>query len=177
MKPIELPGLVTKGDESAWALTSPDDCYRYALGRCWNADAPTLDVYMLNPSKARHDIADMTMNKVVHFAKASGHGGALIRNLAAFSATEPRELCQLHSDDLMGPHNIEVLNIVAPVGIRLAAWGNFPSPHCRSHLVRAMGVVKTRGNLHVLGITQSGEPKHPCRLAHATRLVPWSSLL
>ncbi len=177
MKPIELPGLVTKGDESAWALTSADDAYRYALGRCGDPLAGTLDVYMLNPSKARHDIADMTMNKVVHFAKASGHGGALIRNLSAFSATDPRELGQLPSDILLDPLNLEVLALSVPLGIRLAAWGNFPNAHVRSRLVRAMGVVKAHANLHVLGLTQSGEPKHPCRLAHATPIVPWSSLL
>src|SRR5271170_2636809 len=31
-------GLVTKGDERAWAVTSPDDRYRYLLGRTWGPD-------------------------------------------------------------------------------------------------------------------------------------------
>lgn len=174
MKPIELPGLVTQGDESAWALTSPDNVYRYALGRCWDPEAGTFDVYMLNPSRARHDIPDMTMTKVVHFAKENGHGGALIRNLSAFSATDPDDLRQMHRDKLLGPRNLEVLAINAPFGMRLAAWGNFPSPHARSLLLVAMGVVKARAGLHVLGLTKSGEPKHPCRLAHATPIVLWS---
>lgn len=30
-------GLVTVGTEQAWAVTSPDDTYRYVLGRMWNS--------------------------------------------------------------------------------------------------------------------------------------------
>lgn len=177
VKPIELPGLITKGDESAWALTSPDDRYRYALGRCWAPLQPVLDVFALNPSRARHDVPDTTMHKLVHFAKREGCGGILIRNLSAFSATDPKQLLRLSQGELWGEYNCELLQL-APNGagaIHLAAWGNFPTQRLRRDLLRPMGLVKVR-RLVALGFTKSGEPKHPCRLAHATPLVPWSTV-
>lgn len=177
MKPLELPGLVTQGDESAWAMTSLDNVYRYALGRCWAPTLPVFDVTMINPSTARHDVPDPTMSKVVHFAKQEGCGSVLIRNLAAFSAVDPDGLRQMHADQLLGPHNLEVLGIEVPFGVRLAAWGNFPSPHMRSRLIRPMGIVKKRSGLHVLGFNKSREPKHPLYLKNSTRVVLWADAI
>ncbi|HEV8462120.1 MAG TPA: hypothetical protein VGQ38_15580 [Gaiellaceae bacterium] len=33
-------GLVAQGDDFAWAVTSPDDRFRYVLGRAWNPHEP-----------------------------------------------------------------------------------------------------------------------------------------
>lgn len=175
MKPIEIDGLVTQGDESAWAMTSEDNAYRYALGRCWDASLPVFDVTMINPSTARHDVPDPTMAKVVHYAKQEGCGGLLIRNLAAFSSSDKRCLLPVERD-IVGPRNLEVLAIrPAWSTLRVAAWGEFPTQRVRRRLLNPMAVIKA-DRLHVFGLNLSGEPKHPLYLKNATRVQLWSEV-
>lgn len=181
MKPIEIPGLVTQGTWASWAITSPDDSRRYVLARNWDPEPtdpwdavrPPLLVTMLNPSKARHDVDDMTITKLIHFGKQEGCGGILVRNLSAFSATSPDELGR-NLGALVDEQNLAVLKM-STFGLKVAAWGNFPSQRVRAALVSAMSIVKCSapGVLHVFGLTKSGEPLHPCRLPHATRLRLW----
>ena len=107
---IRLPwadklGLVSQGDWNSWAVTSPDDVYRYCLGRMWDDYAPPderpwwerdaarfLIAYcMLNPSKARHDVDDPTIRKCVGFARRLGAGGFLDPADALGSALDWKE--------------------------------------------------------------------------------------
>jgi hypothetical protein len=172
MKPIELPGLLTQGDESAWAMTSPDNVYRYALGRCWAPGLPVFDVTMINPSTARHDVPDPTMSKVVHYAKQEGCGSILIRNLAALSSSNKADL-KLPMD-VVGPRNAEVLDLRPFYALRVAAWGNFPSEFVRQRLLASMGHVKSLSALHVFGFNEkTSEPKHPLYLKNSLRIQPW----
>ena len=145
---IRLPGLVTMGTHAAWDLRSEDDVYRYAIGRAWDPEPtepwdtvrPTFSVTAINPSKARFDINDPTLLKLVHYAKQEGCGSLLLRNLAAYSATDPDELSSVA--DPVGPRNEEVLSIDPLFAIRVAAWGNFPSKRVRERLKRSMSIVK-----------------------------------
>lgn len=175
MNHIELPGLVTMGSLAAWDLRSEGNVYRYALGRCWNPDGGTLDVTAMNPSKARFDVNDPTLLKLVHFAKQEGCGSLLLRNLAAYSATDPRELGRIA--DPIGPRNAEVLDLDIGLGYRVAAWGNFTSERVRRRLLPSIGIVKICPTLMVFGVNKSGEPKHVLYLKNATRLVEWSRLV
>jgi hypothetical protein len=179
MKPLELPGLVTKGDESAWALTSEDNVYRYALGRCWAPELPVFDITMINPSTARHDVPDPTMDKVVHYAKQEGCGGILIRNLAALSSSNKKDLLPI-TTDIVGPRNLEVLALdlcadAYTLHIRVAAWGRFDTQRVRRRLLNPMSYVKARGYIHVFGLTKDGEPRHPLYLRNDTRVLLWAA--
>lgn len=182
MSVLRLPGLVTLGNYYAWDLRSEDNVYRYAIGRAWDPEPtdpwdtvrPTFSVTAINPSKARHDVPDPTLDKLVFYAKQEGCGSLLLRNLAAYSSTDPDELTRVH--DPVGPRNDEVLAIDPLFALRVAAWGNFPSKRVRELLKRSMGIVKMCTTLHVFGLNKTGEPKHPLYLKNATRVVPWSSL-
>lgn len=177
---IRLPGLVTLGTYEAWDLRSEDNVYRYAIGRAWDPEPtepwdavrPTFSVVAINPSKARHDVPDPTLNKLVHYAKQEGCGSLLLRNLAAYSDKDPRSLAKVA--DPVGPRNHEVLALDPLFAIRVAAWGNFPNRRVRERLKASMGVVKICPTLHVFGVNQTGEPKHPLYLKNATRVVLWS---
>lgn len=177
---IHLPGLVTMGTHEAWDLRSEDNLYRYAIGRAWDSEPiepwdvvrPTFSVTAINPSKARHDVNDPTLLKLVHYAKQEGCGRLLLRNLAAYSATDPEELTSVA--DPVGPRNDEVLAFDPLFAIRVAAWGNFPSKRVRERLKRSMGIVKIITTLHVFGLNKTGEPKHPLYLKNETRVIPWS---
>ncbi len=173
MSPLEWPGLVTRGTEAAWDLISQDNLFRYAIGRCWNPDGSVFSVTAMNPSKARYDVNDPTLLKLVHFAKQEGHGSLLLRNLAAYSATDPAELDQQirRGVDVVGEHN-EAILMLDGIGLRVAAWGNFHNKRVRSYLLRSVCAVKSRPNLMVFGVNKSGEPKHPLYLKNSTRVVP-----
>jgi hypothetical protein len=172
-------GLVTKGDESAWAVTSPDDRYRYVLARTWDAyfdreaSARPLWVFgMLNPSTARHDVEDPTVRKCIGFARRGGAGGFLIVNLAAYSTPEPRELVRAHlaGVNVVGEHNAAAvhwaLSRPALLGLNIAAWGRVP-PKLRS--VTQATRVQFMG-AQCFGLTADGSPRHPLMLAYATPL-------
>lgn len=177
---LRLPGLVTLGTYEAWDLRSEDNAYRYAIGRAWDPEPtepwhtvrPTFSVVAINPSKARHDVNDPTLLKLVHYAKQEGCGSLLLRNLAAYSATDPNELSLV--EDPVGPRNAEVLAIDPLFALRVAAWGNFPSKRVRERLRHSVGLVKVCPVLHVFGVNQTGEPKHPLYLKNALRVVPWA---
>jgi hypothetical protein len=176
---IRLPGLVTMGDYHAWDLRSEDNVYRYAIGRAWDPEPtepwhavrPTFSVTAINPSKARFDVNDPTLLKLVHYAKQEGCGSLLLRNLAAYSATNPDELSSV--DDPVGPDNERVLMLQQMFALNVAAWGNFPSKRVRERLKRSMSIVKMCTTLHVFGLNQTGEPKHPLYLKNALRVIPW----
>lgn len=175
MKPIELPDLVTMGTDAAWDLRSEDNAFRYAIGRSWDQEhnGTVLNVFAMNPSKARFDVNDPTLLKLVHFAKQEGCGGLLLRNVGAYSATDPRELGKV--SDPIGPRNEEVLMLDA-FGPRVAAWGNFTSHGVRRRLSPMVGVIKIYPGLLVFGVNGTGEPKHPLYLKNSTRLVNWADL-
>lgn len=187
-------GLVTKGDERAWAVTSPDDRYRYVLARTWDdyfddgrpwweRDQPrALWVFgMLNPSDARHDLDDPTVRKCTGFAKRGGAGGYLVVNMLAYSTPDPKEIVRLSRSgvDVRGEHNAAVLEWAlsrpALLGLHVAAWGRIP-PRVRQ-LVRPGRTQFLCSRPHCYGLTAGGEPRHPLMLAYATPLVPLSEAL
>lgn len=174
MRPFELAGLETHGDIERWAVLSPDGRYRYALGVLWDLPVggfdgrrPILDITMLNPSKADHRENDLTFLKVCHFARQEGCGGVLLRNLAAFRATNPKELET--ASDIIGPRNEEVLSLRLDRVIPVAAWGKL-SKIASARTLGTQAIAKSRCT-HVLGLTKDGAPLHPCRLPNATRVV------
>jgi len=189
MKPILADlGLVTRGDERAWAVTSPDDRYRYVLGRTWDGyfddgrdwwerDTPRpLWVFgMLNPSDARHDVDDPTIRKCTGLAKRGGAGGYLVVNMLAYSTPDPAEMVRAFRSgvDVRGEHNYAVLAwaLGGPtmLGLNIAAWGRIP-PKLRS-LARASTAQFLWSRPHCYGLTAGGEPRRPLMLAYNTPLV------
>jgi len=183
-------GFVTVGDERAWAVTSPDDRYRYVLGRMWDAyfnhgqewwerdPARPLWVFcMLNPSTARVD-DDHTIRKCIGFAKRGGAGGIMVVNLMAYSETSPKALVQLARSgvDVRGPQNAAALRWAFSrpmlLGRNIAAWGRVP-PKLRSVAKGSVGELNVHG-YECFGRNEDGSPKHPLTLAYDTPIVPFA---
>lgn len=181
-------GLVTNGDERAWAVTSADDRYRYILGRTWDdyfederpwwerGTSRALWVFgMLNPSKARHDVDDPTIRKCTGFAKRGGAGGFMVVNLFAYSTPHPSELVRAWREgvDIHGEHNAAILDWAlgrpALIGLNIAAWGGIP-PRLRS-AAQGAAVQFMCSRPHCYGVTSGGDPRHPLMLAYDTPLV------
>lgn len=178
-------GLVTLGDEKAWAVTSPCGAYRYLLGRTWDPyfsddpwDTPgALWVFgMLNPSTARHDEDDPTVRKCIGFARRGGAGGFVIANILAYSTPHPREMVRAARNgvDVRGQHNEQAMGWAvgrpAIIGRNIAAWGKVP-PRLRG--AAQCGIVQFMCSLpDCFGLNGDGSPKHPLMLGYATPIVP-----
>lgn len=176
-------GLITVGDESAWAVTSPDDRYRYILGRMWddyfnddpfNMPNPLWVFGMLNPSKARVK-DDPTIRKCTGFAKRGGAGGFIVVNTMAYSETHPKRLVELYKSgvDVRGEHNAAALQwaLATTIGRKhIAAWGRIP-PKLRE--AAKPGMVQFLGiEPDCFGLNDDGSPKHPLMLGYNTPIVP-----
>lgn len=178
------------------ALISDCGTYRYTLGRNLvdvpskmtarqietileersRSHKPCLFV-MLNPSTADANLDDPTIRRCIGFAKREGCTFLTVVNLFAFRATNPADLVGEYQmgTDIFGPdnsehigrelrrHNPELGHLI------VAAWGAHPYAEM-AHDTRAK--LRAAGAL-CLGMTKSGEPRHPLYLKSNTPLVPW----
>ena len=181
MKPILSDlGLVTVGDERAWAVTSPDDRYRYMLGRMWDdyfddrsLPRPLWIFGMLNPSKARIK-DDPTIRKCAGFAKRGGAGGFIVVNTMAYSETHPRKLVELYKQgvNVRGEHNAAAVQwaLNTNIGRRfIAAWGRIPAK--LKNLAQPQMVQFLCSRPDCFGRNDDGSPKHPLMLGYDTPIV------
>ena len=153
---------------------SDDRVYRYTLWRDWDVDAITgsaddlkhpdkfVQFIGLNPSTADEVQDDPTIRRCIGFAKSWGYGALCMTNIFAFRATDPKVMKK--TPDAAGHDNEDwILKIAREAGIVVAAWGN-DGTHIHQgvtikHMLKAHGI-----KVHHLGLTGTGEPKHPLYL-------------
>lgn len=152
------------------AVYSPCEGYRYSLERQWDA-APPLVCVMLNPSTATERANDPTIARCEARARAGGFGGVRIVNLFAFRATDPRDLKR--AADPVGPDNdARLMAACAGAGLVLAGWGVHGAFQNRAAIVLAM--LRDNGvQIHTLGLTKGGHPRHPLYIGYATQPELW----
>ena len=123
---------------------------------------------MLNPSTANAKRDDPTIRRCMGFARAWGFGGVDVVNLFAFRATDPRALRE--AADPIGPANDRHLRrAVRSAGLIVLAWGAHEM--ARDRAARARPLFNRPGS-RCLGLTQSGEPRHPLYLRRDASPVP-----
>lgn len=147
---------------SAAAEISSCGEYRYALWR-WDdsllAGDGTLLFVMLNPSTADGLADDPTIRRCRGFAQRLGYGTLAVANLYAFRATAPADLHK--AADPVGPENDEWVEKLADEADRvIVAWGADVGPIAD----RAERVLPQLGDVDALGLTASGQPRHPLYL-------------
>lgn len=147
--------------------------YRYALARIWDHDLPQCGWIMLNPSTADADVDDPTIRRCMSFARDWGFGGIHVRNLFAFRATDPNELKQTAApiEEVLRPTRnsgaIEQLsNYCDQVVLAWGAHGAYL--HQGAQVTRQVLCWGTPRAVH-LGLTKSGQPKHPLYLKKTLR--------
>lgn len=152
--------------EPVWrgADFSPCRTWRYTLRRSWlpldEARSGVLFV-CLNPSTADETQNDPTIRRLVGFAQAWGYTDLTVCNLFALRATDPRSM--LKDAAPVGPENdVWIRREAERADLIVAAWGTHGS-----HLRRGPGVLcmlDLAGEVHHLGLTKDGHPKHPLYL-------------
>jgi hypothetical protein len=144
------------------------DCldYRYLLEIAWLPERGFMQWLMLNPSKATELEDDPTIRRCKQFAADWGFGGIWITNIAAWRATDPRNLIS-QSDPIGAGNTPEFLSSLG-AGLVVAGWGNWGA---RAHLQRQVEEIRTTmgGRLHALGLTQEWQPRHPLYIRGDTK--------
>jgi len=166
-----LPGGRIHGE----AVFSDDFACRYWLLRDWTprGEVPQQATWvMLNPSQAGAARNDMTVTSCIGFTRRAGYTRLAVVNLGALISTDPAGLAG--SADPVGPHNdVFVRAAVAESAIVVMAWGNVPAAFVDAADAMA-GLIWSMGKrTYVLGLTDAGFPRHPCRLASRTQLVEY----
>lgn len=129
--------------------------YRYALWRIWDDANPPVMFIGLNPSTANEATNDPTIRRVIHFAKAWGHGGVYMLNCFPFVSTDPEKLRDYGNT----AENDHWLYQCARKSSRIVfAWGAF-------RVVRDLGRdIELKGmfpEAQALVINADGTPRHP----------------
>jgi hypothetical protein len=146
---------------------SPCRTWRYSLSRMWTPGAPLAMFVGLNPSAADEIQDDPTARKCMRFAESYGYGGIILANLFAYWATDPRKLKVARNP--VGPDNDHWLTRLADEArIIIAAWGA-----CGSFMGRDCVVMDLLGEVHCLGFTKEGRPRHPLYLKSDCRPGPF----
>lgn len=156
------------------ATFSDDGAYRLELIWRWS-DAPLLTAWMLNPSRATHEVLDPTVYGLIQRARQWGYGGVRIINLFALRATDPKVM--LAHPEPVGSENNEVCRRAlkaarddgSPV---ICAWGK----HGRHRDREAWALALARQidvQLFVFRLNQDGTPQHPLYISRDVRPEVW----
>ena len=162
-----------KGDAASVAVYSDCQQFRYTLIREWdNAGRKALFI-MLNPSTATEIQNDPTVERCERRARALGFGAFTVTNIFAYRATDP--FLMRAQPDPVGPENDRTIaGAVAWADQVVCAWGSHGAHLGRGAQVTSL--LQTLGRpLYHLGLTQSGQPKHPLYIGYAVQPTLWLS--
>ena len=159
-----------KGDAASEAIYSDCETYRYLLTRTWGSGRRALFI-MLNPSTATEVQNDPTVERCERRARALGFGGFRVANIFAFRATDPRVMRS--AADPVGPGNdAAILQSLPWADQVICAWGNHGQHLDRGARIAAM--LRASGvPLWHLGLTGSGQPRHPLYIGYGQAPERW----
>jgi len=160
-----------KNDAASTAIYSDCEKYRYMLTRIWDTSAPKAHFIMLNPSTATEVQNDPTVERCERRARALVFGAFRVTNIFAWRDTEPRNMRR--AADPVGPENDSaILQSCDWADQIICAWGAHGEHKDRGHQVTRL-LKSTGRDLHHLGLTKAGHPKHPLYIAYAQQPVLW----
>lgn len=152
--------------------------YRYALERSTGIAGPNLAWLMCNPSTADAHVDDATIRKVVGFTRRNGYGVAMVANLFAWRATDPKDVLA-NLADAEGPENFRAIRQAAEIADAVVcAWGAFPwvRPQAR-RVLDYLSELPSPPRLLCLGVSKDGAPLHPLMPSYDGHpLVPFGGL-
>ncbi len=148
-------------------IFSKSRSYRYTLWREWIGGEGYAMFIGLNPSTADEVHDDPTVRRCIAFAKGWGYSALCMMNAFAFRATDPNVMKRV--SEPIGVHNDSFLEEMAKeAGVIVAAWGIHGT-----HRGRDKEIVRKIPNLHCLGTTKSGQPRHPLFLKGDLIPIPY----
>ena len=148
-------------------IFSPERKYRFTLWREWDIYQGYVNFLCLNPSTADETQDDPTIRRCIRFAKDWGYPAVCITNIFAYRATDPLEM-KKQADPVGGDNIGHLVRIGSQADMVVAAWGTHGV--FRNQDINVRQAFHTAGiNLHCLGLTKDGHPKHPLYLRADTK--------
>lgn len=148
--------------------------YRYRLWRYWS-DAPLMVWVMLNPSTATETKDDATLRRCMTYARREGCGGIEVVNLYALRTAYPSKLARAQEHGYDPEEGFPDANWLAwkeafmnprlEGGHLVAGWGHAATTKGLP-ASRALTKAAPSCRFTCLGLTASGEPRHPVRLGN-----------
>ena len=158
------------------ARFSHDRKYRYLLTRqlrpLYNG---VVTFVMLNPSTADETQDDSTIRRCIGFADRWTYKWLFVVNLSPLRATNPKDLLAAGSEpDRVWDTNMACIQEAATKSdLVVAAWGAHGGAAGRDAAVAAQ-LRDSVGQIHSLGTTKDGHPKHPLYLRANSWPVPFT---
>jgi hypothetical protein len=147
--------------------------YRYELRRTWDASGWKIMWLLANPSIADANSDDKTSAKVQRISKSIGAGGLMIGNVCSFIETKGAHIYTC--DDPVGPENLRFLSRMAGDARTVVVAHGDLHPSLVPHAAAAIAHLRAEGHkLHVLGLTQAGNPFHPLYQRDDSNPTEWA---
>ena len=168
---MSLPKVWTPSNSACW--WSQDRRYRFSLVRWLPVDSSLTRVCIgLNPSTADETKDDRTVRRLIERAYDDNIEVFVMLNLFGWRATDPREMMRVSYPIGARDNNEAIATRCKSANEIVLCWGNHGS-----HLGRSAQVLEMlrpyASKLYCFGLTKSGEPRHPVRMAKNTPLVKW----
>lgn len=161
------------------AVISPCGIYRYRLERDVGMTGPVYAFFGINPSTADASIDDQTVKKWIGFTKVWGGSRFLAGNISPYRAKNVRVLATVTPwKHIERENQLHLEAIVAEADILVPCWGNRNKvPRIMHNSIDQMlaWLLTTGKPVRHLGLTVSGDPKHPQMLGYATPLIDWAT--
>lgn len=146
----------------------PISAYRFNLTRSWPGGAGECLFVMQNPSTADASHDDPTIKRCVRFAVDWGFASLRVVNTNPVRATDPAD-CYVPIDTILKHNDWHVRRAAMRARLIVAAWGGSTD----AALAARVCALLASYDVHALGVTQAGVPRHPLYLPKSTRPALW----
>ena len=172
-------GMTTRGDEFAGAEFSASERHRYRLWRAFGrlaAPAPRFVAFvMLNPSTADENVLDPTLRRCEGFAKTWGFDGFMVANVFALRSTDPKGLLEPCADPVGHGNAAAIKRVCGESELVVCGWGAFADCDAwRFTLDGTLQRIRAVREPHHLGLTKTGQPRHPLYLRADVKPQPFT---
>lgn len=149
---------------------SQDMAKRYAYSQTWDASKPKVLWVMLNPGTGEtEERRRNTLERCKLWSSEWGFGGLFIGNVFATRTKSAKELANQDKEpDQKNEAALRLLKAVATETV--VAWGSKGRHHGRAKLLAPL-----LEGAACLGLTASGEPRHPLYVPKVTSRRTWGS--
>jgi hypothetical protein len=152
-----------------------DDQYRLWLLRNWSGgiDTPIVLWIGMNPSTADARVNDPTISRIIEFSRSFGYRACVICNVMDYRATHPADLCR-ESVVPSSDKNVETIVRLAKVAREVILCHGLVPKALQKYAAAAVAALRShRINLHCMGRTATGSPRHPLYLRSDTQPEPF----
>ncbi|MDO8278609.1 MAG: DUF1643 domain-containing protein [Burkholderiaceae bacterium] len=159
------------------AVISACGLYRYRLERDVAMQGPVFAFFGVNPSTADATLDDATVRKWSGFVKRWGGSRFIVGNAFAYRATDVRDLIDDPGPAFSLENQKHLREIAAAADVLVPCWGSRAKiPRDLHHIVDCvLHLLRQTGKpVKHMGLTASGDPRHPLMLSYDTPLVDWA---